>query len=748
MKYPAFKHIMTGVTVTILMLISQVFAQPDTNREVISQKILLENTIHQRVSDAVYRILRHENFIVNVNIVMEVSPIQQYTTVYETHRVKGKISPEQENYSQAVRKPVGLSDSAEKSPVGSDIKKTKTILKKRPIKSNIPSDIPGFPGIQSPGFELYEEEVPVEDDNNEDVIYAADEDLSRIAALDDTISTTIAAEASLTLDENEVILEEDLQPVSEGIIEGKLVDYAEPETPSLSRHTVASTTGPTLRVNKMELTVILEDPISPKIIENIRTVTMVASHFNRERGDKLQVLTADFQGAVSDKPDTEQLLLKSIAEKMTAIEARQKEDTENQQIKALEAQQDRMRQEQANKAAQDAEMARLRQQEREKQNAHEAELARIRQDEADRIRQREQELSDLRQQEQNRLAEERRQLFEAQQEQAKDRLRQDSLRLALLTEQLDDLKNQLSAVDLEEEQRLKLVLEQKRREAEKTAIREREDKLKQQMQDLQNQRLQATILPEDNENLLPLFIIGAAVLVALAILIGAMMGGRRRSPHADIPPSQDLTETSVEEIQEPESPVEELEEIPGPEIDEELVNEVDSIKKSVVSLAVSKPGSASSIVKEWLKDTGEPEESEAEAVEEEKNGKKKKKGPKELSESQRLAQKAEAEKREKDRLLNLQKEDVAKQKAIIAQIKQLIEMNQIETPDGEVVYNFEDNKVVKRVYVTDRLHTQISQGSCAIVKFDDKYSVVPEIVATKVKQRDDVYIIVLNDASS
>ncbi len=628
MKYPAFKHIMTGVTVTILMLISQVFAQPDTNREVISQKILLENTIHQRVSDAVYRILRHENFIVNVNIVMEVSPIQQYTTVYETHRVKGKISPEQENYSQAVRKPVGLSDSAEKSPVGSDIKKTKTILKKRPIKSNIPSDIPGFPGIQSPGFELYEEEVPVEDDNNEDVIYAADEDLSRIAALDDTISTTIAAEASLTLDENEVILEEDLQPVSEGIIEGKLVDYAEPETPSLSRHTVASTTGPTLRVNKMELTVILEDPISPKIIENIRTVTMVASHFNRERGDKLQVLTADFQGAVSDKPDTEQLLLKSIAEKMTAIEARQKEDTENQQIKALEAQQDRMRQEQANKAAQDAEMARLRQQEREKQNAHEAELARIRQDEADRIRQREQELSDLRQQEQNRLAEERRQLFEAQQEQAKDRLRQDSLRLALLTEQLDDLKNQLSAVDLEEEQRLKLVLEQKRREAEKTAIREREDKLKQQMQDLQNQRLQATILPEDNENLLPLFIIGAAVLVALAILIGAMMGGRRRSPHADIPPSQDLTETSVEEIQEPESPVEELEEIPGPEIDEELVNEVDSIKKSVVSLAVSKPGSASSIVKEWLKDTGEPEESEAEAVEEEKNGKKKKKGRK------------------------------------------------------------------------------------------------------------------------
>ena len=68
MKYPTFKNVMAGVAITSLMLISQVFAVSDTNKEVLSQKILLENTIHQRVSDAVYRILRHENFIVNVNI--------------------------------------------------------------------------------------------------------------------------------------------------------------------------------------------------------------------------------------------------------------------------------------------------------------------------------------------------------------------------------------------------------------------------------------------------------------------------------------------------------------------------------------------------------------------------------------------------------------------------------------------------------------------------------------------------------
>ncbi len=623
MKYPAFKHIMIGIAFTSLMLISQVFAFPDANKEVLSQKIMLENTIHQRVSDAVYRILRHENFIVNVNVVMEATPRQQYTTVYEASGIKGQISPEQKIYSQSVRKVAGLSTPTGVTSRDPGVKKTKTVLKKRPIKSNIPSDIPGFPGIQSPGFELYEEEVPVEDDTSEDVIYAADEELSKIAAVDDTVVTTVAAEASLSLDENEVILEEEIQPVS--ISEGHLVDYAESSAPNLSRHTVASTTGPSLHVNKMELTVILEDPISPQIMENIRTVTMVASHFNRERGDKLQVMTADFQGSKNDKPDTEQLLLKSIAEKMTAIEARQKEESENKHIQELEAAQERMKQEQINKAAQDTELARLRQVEIDKQKQHDAEMAQIRQDEADRIRQREQELSDIRQQEQDRLAEERRQLFEAQQEQAKDRLRQDSLRLALLTEQLDDLKNQLSAVDLEEEQRLKLELEQKRREAEKSDIRNREDKLKQQMQDLENQRLQASILSEDEENLLPLFILGAAVLVALAILIGAMMGGRRRTPEP-MSPTQNQEQMPVEEAPQPEVQVEE-EVPPEPEVDPELVGEVDSIKKSVVSLAVSKPGSASSIVKEWLQDTGDAEETD-EAAEDENNGKNKKKGRK------------------------------------------------------------------------------------------------------------------------
>ena len=75
-------------------------------------------------------------------------------------------------------------------------------------------------------------------------------------------------------------------------------------------------------------------------------------------------------------------------------------------------------------------------------------------------------------------------------------------------------------------------------------------------------------------------------------------------------------------------------------------------------------------------------------------------------------------------------------------------MNKANLTEGDVTYNFEDNNLIKHIYVTEKLHTQISCGSFAIVKFEDKYSAVPTIVANKIKDRDPNYIIVLNDKNS
>ena len=132
-----------------------------------------------------------------------------------------------------------------------------------------------------------------------------------------------------------------------------------------------------------------------------------------------------------------------------------------------------------------------------------------------------------------------------------------------------------------------------------------------------------------------------------------------------------------------------------------------------------------------------------------KQNKKKKNHAKEIDESKLLAQRADIEKRKRDKELNRQKEDAAKIKAIAAQIKQLIEANSADLSNADVAYNFEDNiegkGVVKKMFVTDALHDQISRGKYAIVKFGDAYSAVPAIVANKIKDRDDRYIIVLNE---
>ncbi|MDH5377579.1 MAG: DUF2058 domain-containing protein [Gammaproteobacteria bacterium] len=124
------------------------------------------------------------------------------------------------------------------------------------------------------------------------------------------------------------------------------------------------------------------------------------------------------------------------------------------------------------------------------------------------------------------------------------------------------------------------------------------------------------------------------------------------------------------------------------------------------------------------------------------NKQKKKKGTAaELDEAKLLAQKAHAEKVERDRLLNQQRKEEAERKAIAAQIKQLIESNCIKDRDGDIAYNFTDANVVKKIHVSEQVHKGLSSGRLTIVKLNERYELVPTPVADKIKQRDEQYVI-------
>ncbi len=104
-------------------------------------------------------------------------------------------------------------------------------------------------------------------------------------------------------------------------------------------------------------------------------------------------------------------------------------------------------------------------------------------------------------------------------------------------------------------------------------------------------------------------------------------------------------------------------------------------------------------------------------------------------------QQQQAEKVKHDRELNLQRKKEADKKAIQAQIKQLIELNQITDYDGEISYNFTDNNVIKNLYLSETIHKQLSQGRLAIVKLGSDYKLVPTAVAEKISLRDKTPIV-------
>lgn len=112
------------------------------------------------------------------------------------------------------------------------------------------------------------------------------------------------------------------------------------------------------------------------------------------------------------------------------------------------------------------------------------------------------------------------------------------------------------------------------------------------------------------------------------------------------------------------------------------------------------------------------------------------------------AQQALADKAERDRLLNQQNNEQATQRAIAAQIRQLIESHRQSRGDGAVVYNFADNKVIKKILVSQQVIDQIQFGHLAIVRLDDKYELIPVRAAEKIRERDASCVIVCNPPQS
>ena len=73
-------------------------------------------------------------------------------------------------------------------------------------------------------------------------------------------------------------------------------------------------------VKRIQISIILQEGAAPELIENIRQGVMVASRFDRTRGDVLSIMTASFKER-RDEKSAEQVLLKNIADKLEQLQA-------------------------------------------------------------------------------------------------------------------------------------------------------------------------------------------------------------------------------------------------------------------------------------------------------------------------------------------------------------------------------------------------------------------------------------------
>jgi uncharacterized protein YaiL (DUF2058 family) len=113
-----------------------------------------------------------------------------------------------------------------------------------------------------------------------------------------------------------------------------------------------------------------------------------------------------------------------------------------------------------------------------------------------------------------------------------------------------------------------------------------------------------------------------------------------------------------------------------------------------------------------------------------------------------LAQKAKAEQLQRDREANLKRQHLQAEKALQAQIKQMIEDHRIDRAQGQIAYQYTADKKVKKLWVTEDQQRQLIAGQIAIVCWQQssngQHELVPAVVAEKIRQRDVSAVLVLN----
>jgi len=98
---------------------------------------------------------------------------------------------------------------------------------------------------------------------------------------------------------------------------------------------------------------------------------------------------------------------------------------------------------------------------------------------------------------------------------------------------------------------------------------------------------------------------------------------------------------------------------------------------------------------------------------------------------------AQGAKSARDQELNRQQHDKAKKKALLAQIKQLIDQNRLPQVESDDFYNFVDGSKIRHIAVNAAVRGGLSRGEIVIARHEGRYYLVPAAIAARIRERDD-----------
>jgi len=111
-------------------------------------------------------------------------------------------------------------------------------------------------------------------------------------------------------------------------------------------------------------------------------------------------------------------------------------------------------------------------------------------------------------------------------------------------------------------------------------------------------------------------------------------------------------------------------------------------------------------------------------------------GSENVDEARLAALEVQRKNAERARELNAQRDAAAAEKAVFAQIVQMVQTNRQSKGAGDITYYYTHGTKIDKIYVSAEVQGHLTAGRLVIVCVDGKAELVPRIVADKIAERD------------